>query len=249
MFARTLQSIAQQQLLPDKCFVFLSEDAHLQDTGFKDRQITDANLIKLINNHPDLFEIQWVENTGPYRKLLPLLQQKRNEDCAIITIDDDAHYKPDFVAHITADYIENKCCVSYRCFDHGIKSLNEFTRYNIKGRTSVKNGSNNPLYFTTGRGGVLYTPSMFSTVLNVLLDKQLYMQAAPTADDVWFNFLRAVCDIPVVGPGWSSTTNKIRGGNKHALSKRYNFGGGNNKALKNTIQLLNDIKTPEWKNI
>ena len=63
------------------------------DIGFKKKKLTNKNLIKIVNSNKELFEIVWVENTGSFRKLLPLLKRKWDEDCLIITIDDDHYYR------------------------------------------------------------------------------------------------------------------------------------------------------------
>ena len=77
----TLKSIKTQIIKPSKCFIYLSEEPYLLDKGFKDR-ILNKNLEDFINKN-NLFEIRWCKNTGPYRKLLPLLKEKYQEDCLI----------------------------------------------------------------------------------------------------------------------------------------------------------------------
>ena len=87
---KTLKSIKEQTLKPNKCIIYLSEEPYLLDAGFKDKIINNELNILLKEN--ELFEITWCENIGPYRKLLPLLKKKYEEDCLIITIDDDTEY-------------------------------------------------------------------------------------------------------------------------------------------------------------
>ena len=65
----------KQTRKPDKIFLYLSEDSQLLDTGFKDKKITNLNLLKFINDTP-LIDIRWVKNIGSYRKLLPILKDK-----------------------------------------------------------------------------------------------------------------------------------------------------------------------------
>src|SRR5215831_9601130 len=66
----TLQSIAAQTQLPDKCFIFLSETPYLLDQGFTNGTI-GSQLSEFMKSNP-LFELRWCLNTGPFRKLLPL---------------------------------------------------------------------------------------------------------------------------------------------------------------------------------
>lgn len=72
---KTLLSIKNQDLLPDKCYLFLSEEPYLRDEGFINKELNE-DLKMLLDN--DMFEIRWVPNIGPYRKILPLLFEKKN---------------------------------------------------------------------------------------------------------------------------------------------------------------------------
>ena len=96
---QTLQSIMKQTRLPDKIFVYLSEDAYLLDSGFKDRKITNLNLLKTLSLN-SIINVKWVKNIGSYRKLLPLLKEKWREDCFIITIDDDTIYDSHLIENL-----------------------------------------------------------------------------------------------------------------------------------------------------
>ena len=110
---KTLQSIITQTIRPDKIFLNLSEEPYLLDDGFKDKKITDSNLLNLIYENP-IIDIKWVKNTGPYRKLLPVLKDKWDEDCIIITIDDDTIYHDNLIENLVNDYNKYKCVVGLR---------------------------------------------------------------------------------------------------------------------------------------
>ena len=109
---KTLQSVLIQTLKVDKCYIYLSEEPYLLDKGFKDKKLDD-NLRQFISSH-NIFEIRWTKNTGPYRKLLPLLKEKFNEDCIILTIDDDIEFDKNLVKNLVTDYNKHKCCINYR---------------------------------------------------------------------------------------------------------------------------------------
>jgi hypothetical protein len=68
---KTLKSIINQTLLPNKCYIYLSTEPYLLDKGFKDK-IINIELSNFLNKN-NIFEICWCKNIGPYRKLLPLL--------------------------------------------------------------------------------------------------------------------------------------------------------------------------------
>ena len=94
LLLNTLKSIKDQTLQPTKCYIYLSEEPYLVDSGFTNKQLKHQELEQFLDSHQDLFEVRWTKNTGPYRKLLPLLKDKWNEDCVIITLDDDSSISP-----------------------------------------------------------------------------------------------------------------------------------------------------------
>jgi 2-polyprenyl-3-methyl-5-hydroxy-6-metoxy-1,4-benzoquinol methylase len=181
----TLRSIREQTIKPDKCYIYLSEAPYLLDKGFKDQQL-NQKLAKYLKRHKDLFTVKWCENNGPYRKLLPLLKRKWNEDCLIITIDDDTIYAPTLVENYLRDYMTYQCCISYRGFTP------KFTQ-SIKEMSYYKHDQLKPTYlynFHTGKGGVVYHPSFFKKTKDLIFDKSIYRDCCETADDIWFNFMR-----------------------------------------------------------
>ena len=70
-----------------------------------------------------IFQIRWVENEGPYRKLIPLLKEKWDEDCVIITIDDDTFYDNKLIENYLNDYEKYNCCISYRGFTFKMEDI------------------------------------------------------------------------------------------------------------------------------
>ena len=74
------------------------------DKGFSNKIITNNNLLSLIENSKEIIELEWVENIGSYRKLTPLLMKKWEEDCIIITIDDDIEYNKILIENMVKDY-------------------------------------------------------------------------------------------------------------------------------------------------
>lgn len=187
----TLRSIRSQTVLPNRCYIYLSEGPYLLDKGFKDRQLK-SDLSKYIQHHKDLFKIRWCENIGPYRKLIPLLKKKWNDDCLIITIDDDTIYSPTMIANYLEDYNTYHCCVSYRGFTPAFTlSLKEISYY--------KHDQLKPTYlynFHTGKGGVVYHPSFFKKTKDIIFNRDIYRKCCETGDDIWFNFMRIANGVP-----------------------------------------------------
>lgn len=182
---KTLISIKNQKTTPSKCFIYLSEEPYLLDKGFKNKIISYNNLNIFLKNNINLFEIVWVKNSGPYRKLLPLLKEKWSEDCIIITIDDDTEYGTYLITNLLNDYNKYNCVINYRGFTLKKNILN----YNDRDKL-------NKLYlynFFTGKGGVLYHPSFFHNTSELMFDENIYSNLCKTTDDVWFNLIR-ICN-------------------------------------------------------
>lgn len=184
----TLLSLLNQKYPPDGIFVHVSSDPYLRDPGFPKMKITNAKLASLVRN--PAISLRWVNNTGPYRKLIPLLAEKWNEQCLIITVDDDSEYKQGFIQLLVDSYKKYSCPVTARAWVmRGVSSMKDVLgwRYNKKRRA--------PLYLpqkfviATHGGGTLYHPSVFHGSPWVL-DEPLFTTLAPTADDIWYNVAR-----------------------------------------------------------
>jgi hypothetical protein len=180
----TLQSIAAQTQLPDKCFVFLSETPYLLDSGFANGTI-GSPLLEFIKSNP-LFDLRWCLNTGPFRKLLPLLEEKFDENCLIVTIDDDTVYTARLLEKIVGDFNRYKCCISNWALT--LRHNGDIRELNYE--NFVRPISNYLYNFHLGKGGVAYHPSFFDKTRNIMFDDDLIKKMCPTNDDVWFNFMR-----------------------------------------------------------
>jgi len=187
ILVKTLNSIKTQSLNINKCYIYLSENEYLLDKGFKDKNITNEKLKHFLHENIDIFEVKWVYNTGPYRKLLPLLKEKWNEDCIIITLDDDTEYNPELIKSMVQRYNLYNCVINFRGFTLN-KNNNQFS-YSNRAKTINLHKYN----FFTGKGGVLYHPSFFHNTNELIFNHNLYSQLCKTTDDVWFNIVR-ICN-------------------------------------------------------
>jgi len=182
---KTLQSIICQTALPDKIYLFMSEEPFLLDTGFTNKIITNNNLLKFLKRHETTIEIMWVNNQGSYRKLIPLLKQKWNDDCIIITIDDDTVYDNNLIKNLLHDYSRHNCVINYRGFTPKINTINDFDY-----ETRIETVQRHLYNFPTGKGGILYKPSFFKKTGDLIFNENIYMKYCPTGDDIWFYLLR-----------------------------------------------------------
>jgi hypothetical protein len=172
---------------PDKIFLYLSEESYLLDDGFKDKQITNPGLLKFITDTSKI-DVNWVKNTGSYRKLLPLLKEKWNEDCIIITIDDDTVYDVHLIENLLNDYCDQKCVIGYRGFTPLFNRIEDYDRRDILQTLSLCN-------FLTGKGGVLYKPEFFHKTKNLIFNEEIYLDTCRTGDDIWFHLVRVLNNI------------------------------------------------------
>lgn len=187
---KTLQSIIKQTRQPDKIFLYLSEESYILDTGFKDKKITNSNLLKFIDDN-SIININWVKNTGSYRKLLPLLKEKWDEDCIIITIDDDTVYDTNLIENLINDYNEQKCSIGYRGFT---PLFNKLENFNYSKRNDKLQHLS--LYnFFTGKGGILYKPQFFHKTHDLVFNDKIYLDTCPTGDDIWFYIVRLLNNV------------------------------------------------------
>jgi len=227
----TLHSIINQTKLPDKIFLYLSEEEYILDKGFKNKNITNIDLLNFINNN-EIISLNWVKNTGPYRKLLPLLKDKWSEDCVIITIDDDTIYDNNLIKNMLEDYNKFKCVINYRSFTPLFINFKEF---NYEKKEKLKDLS---LYnFPTGKGGILYHPSFFYKTEELIFNENIYLKLCDKQDDVWFYIIRVLNNIGCYG--------KRRKWLEKDISKRGLFVVYNNKNNNNTIVFKNVIKKLE----
>lgn len=236
----TLQSIVKQSKQPDKIFLYLSDEPSFFDAGFLDKEITEKNLTTLLSKHKNLIHVAWGKDIGPYGKLLPLLKEKWDEDCLIITIDDDTEYHPDLIKNLVEDYMIHKCVISYRGFVPNIKHISELSydnRIMNIGLQHVSKEQHKHLYnFPTGKGGVLYHPSFFHKTEQLIFENKIYLETCSTADDIWFMLIRVLNNVPcfLMARPWCEKDNSTSG-----LFVNFNHNHNkNNVFIRNTIERL-----------
>ena len=98
-------------------------------------KISNTELLSFIENN-EFIEVKWGKDIGPYGKLLPLLKEKWNDDCIIITIDDDTIYDSDLIKNLVNDYNKYKCVVGYRGFT---PKMDKFENFNYNNRDKLQN--------------------------------------------------------------------------------------------------------------
>jgi hypothetical protein len=235
VLSKTLESIIEQTKLPDMIYLCLSEEPYLLDNGFKNRNISNSKLVNILEKNNNIIKIKWVENTGPYRKLLPLLKDKWDENCLIITIDDDTIYNKDLIKNIVNDYYIYNCVINYRGFTPLFNNLNEFD-YDKRKETI-----NNYLYnFPTGKGGILYNPQFFHKTGDLIFNRNIYLDTCKTNDDIWFYLIRILNNVKCFLDSKSWLKKDLL--HPDMLYTKYNMNT-------NTIMLRNTLKTLQTLNL
>lgn len=234
----TLNSIINQTVKPDGIFLYLSEEPYLLDSGFKNKNITDNRLNQFIKSNP-LITVIWTENTGPYRKLLPLLKENFNNNCLIITIDDDTQYNNTLIETYVKLFDIHECQIGARATSLNIElaTANKYGQPPEYGSPTISN-------FNTGKGGILYHPKFFHKFNDIIFNDNIYNMLCPSNDDIWFNCLRMCSDTPCYVPDYKYMNNDLH--NEYSLWDQYNK--VNNKNCKCFLDTMLHLKDHLKKN-
>jgi hypothetical protein len=226
---KTIMSLINQTLKPHNIYLYLSKSPYLLDTGF-------TSIPEWLRFLP--VSVKFVENTGPFRKLLPLLKEKWDSDEIIITVDDDTVYSPNLVENMVSEYKNSGKCVACRAF-----YLEDVTCMNLS-----KFEANHLNNFHTGKGAVLYHPSMFKQRIHPIHTNGIlgsdYLTLCKTSDDIWFNLWRIYNNIECVAIMHNKYMIHDLTNPRFALYKNYNDGeeGKNKSMYENTYKFIFEQK-------
>ena len=200
---RTLDSLLAQTLPADgrpvELQLFLSKQPYLLDRGFPalppglKRRLLHARL------RPGLrFTVRWVANTGPYRKLLPLLEslsaEQRASDPWLITADDDTLYPRDWLVRLLAAQARHDCVVAFRGRRLALAegAILPYRSWQVAGPELLEPSL---LTVPTGKDGICYRLSQLDSRV---LDLATALRIAGHADDLWFKVHTLLTATPAV---------------------------------------------------
>mgnify|MGYP001499758824 CR=1 FL=1 len=173
----TIFSLLNQSLLPDEIHINISRNEFLLDEGFK----YIPEWLQELNNNNNIIFINWVENTGPFRKLFPIIHKLDKNDIIVICDDDVIYSENWFSSLVTKSKVENEsviCGHSRMIKRFSKKILKSYVHWPIfQGK-----GSKNKI-IPIGVGGILYKPKFFD--FNKLTNLE-YKNIASMCDDLWF---------------------------------------------------------------
>ncbi|NAW34721.1 glycosyltransferase [Halomonas alimentaria] len=184
----TLLSLLDQKHKADKIVLCISKSPYLIDEGIKDLPEWLSYMVS-----QGEIEINWVENTGPYRKLIPVYRSA-DEDDWIVTCDDDVIYAPEWLESLVKTAQQYPSAIV--CGRARRPSKNPLgIRQGYMSWPIVPLGSRGKHLLPIGIAGVLYRKN--------LLDKETmysdeFKKLAPKQDDLWFHLARKLVDGEVV---------------------------------------------------
>ena len=169
----TINTLLNQSLKPDKLILWLAKEQF--PNGEKD---LPDELLKLKTLG---LEIEWCEDLGPYKKLIPTL--KKYPEDIIVTADDDVYYEEDVLSSLYEAYKNNPSNIYVR---RSVKiELRDNELYPVSSRKYFYKHATEPTYFNQimGGSGCLYPPhSLYKDVFIFNRSKMLI----PLHDDVYF---------------------------------------------------------------
>lgn len=178
-----IESIMQGSVKPNRIVLWLSEEE------FKEKPLP-VSLQKQIKRG---LQIEYCSDIKSFKKLIPSLKMFPN--ACVVTIDDDIIYDFDLLEKLllTHKSTPNSVCAN-RIHRMKLDENNMPISY-INWDWCVNEYEHNKLHFLTGGGGVLYPPHVFT---DKVFNEEVFMDICKYADDVWFNAMLLLNNIPII---------------------------------------------------
>lgn len=166
----SLLSMLHQTRMPDRIVVWLNE-----------KEFTMDSIPSYLKKYSDKYgiEIKFCPDLKSFKKLIPSLKYFPND--LIVTIDDDLVYKRDLIRLLYEKHLQYPglvICSNAHVPTFSGKCLLPYKQWNLNAYNAKDR-----IIFPLGGSGTLYPPhSLHSDVL----DQSLFLNLAPSADDVWF---------------------------------------------------------------
>lgn len=171
----TLRSILLQSTPPKKIYLWLSLN------NFPNKKIPKS----LATLEKYGVTIRFVkEDLKSYKKIVYTYEiEKHNNDCYIVTADDDVYYPKSWLHDMELKVKENNNFVyCYRAQEISFKTEHQVCKYNQWKLYNSAREAHSVL--PTGVSGICYPMYSLVGVTN-----KLYLDVCPTADDVWLRFI------------------------------------------------------------
>lgn len=218
--APVVASLLAQEPAPARVLIHLSRGGYLLDEGITD---LPDDLAALVDGAR--VQVVWVENTGPYRKILPWLGAHLGTDRWVVTADDDTLYPQGWLARLIAGRQATGAVTGWTAHPIVLR----------RGRVAGYGrwfGADLPAgpalrVLPIGKDGVLYSGRDFPPeVLDIVTARAI----APTADDLWLRWHAARTGTLAQAVGQGEALAEVsRAG--PSLWRAFNRQGGNDQVV------------------
>lgn len=199
-----IESLLMQTCKPDVIVLWLAREQYPgRETDLPD------NLLDLKRYG---LSIRWCDDIRSYKKLVPTL--KVYSGAAVVTADDDIYYGPHWAEKLYRAYLAEPRMVHCHRITKFYKSGGQWC-------TSPGGYDTYPcatfLHKLTGGSGALYPPVPLPSEM---IDDSLFMDVAPTNDDIWFWLMTVRAGLPCnVVRGSEPALFYVEGSQEQALTK------------------------------
>lgn len=176
----TVWSLIQQRKLPDKINIWLSHDPYMADKGIENI----PGWVSELNKIHDIITVNFTDNIGPYRKIIPALRNSP-VDSVLVYADDDVIYGKDWLFELCNTYEEYNG-------EHVVSSRVRLMKKNFLG--IYRSYNDFPLcidsrllsedFLITGVGGCILSKAHIN---ELLIEDNEFLNVAPRADDIWLS--------------------------------------------------------------
>ncbi|MGS3572360.1 glycosyltransferase [Klebsiella pneumoniae] len=179
----TIWSFINQSLTPDAINLWVSRTSFMADNGIE----IEPDWISYFNKFNNILKIRYVDNTGPYRKFMPILQETTVESDIIVYADDDVIYGRYWLEKLITKFkkYDGKYVVASRVRIKKYNVLKKAQSYNMypvcSKDTIIKSD-----YIITGVGGAVFQKRQ---IRNDLIGINKYKEICPRTDDLWISKL------------------------------------------------------------
>lgn len=165
---KTIRTLLHQDMLPDRVILWLATEQFPEKKGIP-KEVLDLQRFGL--------EIRWYHDIRSYKKLIPTMREF--PDAIIVTVDDDWYYRTDMLRVLLEEHEKHPNEII--CHDATCVRFNEEGGLISCGKP--KSGSSSCFNKLLGGSGAIYPPNVLD---EQVLDEKLFMEIAPTNDDIWF---------------------------------------------------------------
>lgn len=230
---RVVESLLEQEFEAAEVGItlYLSREPYLLDEGCPK---PTPQLESLADRHADRFVMQYVRNTGPYRKIFPVLEDIYALPEAdfirslVVTADDDTLYPPNWLRDLYSAYLRHRCVVGYRGRSL-VANEGRVAPYREWSNTVSRNPSLRNVL--TGKDGILYSPLHLHPRVR---DVSVALRIAPRADDLWLKAHALLLGVPAHAIHDSLAhefPSVVPDAQLVSLYRAYNRHGGNDEAV------------------